>query len=100
MPRWQQRLRAPQVKSWSLLGPSVAWAQDRERGVLLANPGGRFEVYGFDASSRPAQLRQVTDRPQGTVGCAIAPDGNDVFWFDDHDGDELGRWRRQPFRRR
>ena len=97
MPRWQQRLRAPQVKSWSLLGPSVAWAQDRERGVLLANPGGRFEVYAFDAFSRPAQLRQVTDRPQGTVGCAIAPDGNDVFWFDDQDGDELGRWRRQPF---
>jgi acetyl esterase/lipase len=54
-------------------------------------------VYAFDASSRPAQLRQVTDRPQGTVGCAIAPDGNDVFWFDDQDGDELGRWQRQPF---
>lgn len=42
-------------------------------------------------------MRQVTDRPQGTIGCAIAPDGNDVFWFDDHDGNELGRWRRQPF---
>ena len=97
MARWQQRLLAPQIKSWSLLGPSVAWAQDRERGVLLANPSGRFEVYAFDASSRPAQLRQVTDRPQGTIGCAIAPDGSDVFWFDDHDGDELGRWRRQPF---
>ena len=97
MPRWQQRLLAPQIKAWSLLGPPVSWAQDRERGVLLANPSGRFEVYAFDASSRPAQLRQVTDRPQGTVGCAIAPDGSDVFWFDDQDGDELGRWRRQPF---
>jgi dipeptidyl aminopeptidase/acylaminoacyl peptidase len=96
-PRWQQRLRAPQVKSWSLLGPAVSWARDRERGVLLANPNGRFEVYAFDASSRPAQLRQVSDRPQGTIGCAIAPDGNDVFWFDDQAGDELGRWRRQPF---
>ena len=76
MPRWQQRLLAPQIKAWSLLGPPVSWAQDRERGVLLANPSGRFEVYAFDASSRPAQLRQVTDRPQGTVGCAIAPDGS------------------------
>ena len=42
-------------------------------------------------------MRQVTDRPQGSVGCAIAPDGNDVCWFDDQDGDELGRWQRQPF---
>jgi dipeptidyl aminopeptidase/acylaminoacyl peptidase len=96
-PRWQQRLRAPQIKSWSLLGPAVSWARDQERGVLLANPNGRFEVYAFDASLRPAQLRQVSDRPQGTIGCAIAPDGNDVFWFDDRAGDELGRWRRQPF---
>ncbi len=97
MPRWKQRLLAPQIKAFSLLGPPVSWAQDRDRGVLLANTSGRFEVYAFDASSRPAQLRQVTDRPQGTVGCAIAPDGSEVFWFDDQDGDELGRWRRQPF---
>lgn len=87
--RWQQRLRAPQIKSFSLLGPTVSWARDRDRGVLLANPNGRFEVYAFDASSPPAQLRQVTARQQGTVGCAIAPDGNDVFWFDDQGGDEI-----------
>ena len=96
-PRWQQRLRAPQIKSWSLLGPAVAWAGDRDRGVLLANLSGRFEVYAFDGSTRPALLRQVSDRPQGTIGCAISPDGEDVFWFDDQAGDELGRWRRQPF---
>lgn len=96
-PRWQQRLRAPQIKAWSLLGHPVSWARDRDRGVLLANLSGRFEVYAFDASSRPAKLRQVTDRPQGTVGCAIDPDGDDVFWFDDQAGDEIGRWRRQPF---
>ena len=74
-PRWQQRLRAPQVKTWSLLGPPVSWARDTDRGVLLANPSGRFEVSAFDAGERPAQLRQVTDRPQGTVGAAISPDG-------------------------
>ncbi len=96
-PRWQQRLRAPQIKSWSLLGPSVSWARDRDRGVALANTSGRFEVHAFDASSRPAQLRRVTDRPQGTIGAAISPDGDDVYWFDDQRGDELGRWRRQPF---
>ena len=75
----------------------MSWARHRDRGVLLANPSGRFEVYAFDASLRPAQLRQVTDRQQGTVGCAISPDGADVFWFDDQAGNELGRWRRQPF---
>ena len=52
-PRWQQRLRAPQVKTWRLLGPPVSWARDTERGVLLANPSGRFEVYAFVAAARP-----------------------------------------------
>jgi hypothetical protein len=95
--RWQQRLRAAQIKAGSLLGPSVSWARDVDRGVLLAKASGRFEVYAFDASWRPARLRRITDRPHGTTGCVISRDGTDVFWFDDRAGNEVGHWHRQPF---
>lgn len=97
MPMWEQRVRAIQLRSSSLLGPSVSWAADVDRGVLLANPSGLVEVHAFDATQRPAVLRQVTSRPQGTVGAAITPDGEHVLWFDDCDGDEIGRWVQQPF---
>jgi dipeptidyl aminopeptidase/acylaminoacyl peptidase len=95
MPAWKQRMRAPQLLSFSLLGPPVAWAHDQpDRGVLLSTLGGRVEVFAFDASEPPATLTQVTRRPQGTIGAAISPDAKWVFWFDDHSGDEVGRWIR------
>jgi len=94
-PRWEQRVRAAQLMSFSLLGPTIAWADDvADRGVLLANPTGRTEVFAFDATTSPAALTQITDRPQGTTGASISPDGATVYWFDDRAGDEVGRWQR------
>jgi dipeptidyl aminopeptidase/acylaminoacyl peptidase len=94
MPMWEARLRAPQIKVWSLMGSAIAWAADApELGVLLTTSTGRPEVYTFDSSTVPAVLRQVTDRPQGTEGCSISPDGQTVYWFDDDAGNELGRWQ-------
>lgn len=94
MPRWERRIRAPQLMSWSLLGPPVSWAQgESDRGVVLATLTGRTEVFAFDTKTVPAKLTQITDRPQGTCGAAVSPDGSTVFWFDDSAGDELGRWR-------
>jgi dipeptidyl aminopeptidase/acylaminoacyl peptidase len=96
LPTWEQRMRAPALLPGSLVGPAISWAKDRaDRGVLLANPGGRTEVFRFDSSTVPATLTQVTDRPAGTLGAAISPDGESVFWFDDRAGDELGRWECQ-----
>ena len=98
MPRWEQRINAPQLLPTSLIGPAVSWATDvSNRGVLLATTTGRAEVFTFDASSTPAILRRVSDRPQGTTGGAISADGQHVLWFDDSDGDEVGRWVREPF---
>jgi hypothetical protein len=94
MPRWEQRLRAPQLMSWSLLGRPVSWAErESDRGVVLATVTGRTEVFAFDAKTEPAELTQITDRPLGTSGAAVSPDGSTVFWFDDRAGDELGGWR-------
>jgi len=50
-------------------------------------------VFAFHAKVSPAELTQITDRPQGTAGAAVSPDGATVFWFDDSAGDEIGRWR-------
>ena len=92
MPRWEQRLRAPQLMSWSLLGRPVSWAEgESDRGVVLATLTGRTEVFAFNTKTEPAELTQNTDRPQGTCGAAVCPDGLSVLWFDDHAGDELGR---------
>ncbi len=98
LPRWEQRVRAPQLLPFSLIGPAVNWAKDMSnRGVLLATSSGRAEVYAFDATSTPATLRQISDRPEGTTGGAISADGQHVLWFDDTDGDEVGRWVREAF---
>jgi dipeptidyl aminopeptidase/acylaminoacyl peptidase len=87
-------MRAPQLMSWSLLGRPVSWAEgDSDRGVVLATLTGRTEVFAFNTKTEPAELTQITDRPQGTCGAAVSPDGLTVFWFDDLAGNELGRWR-------
>ena len=89
-------MRAPQLLAFSLLGAPVSWAYDHsDKGVLLSTLGGRVEVFTFDATSLPATLVKVTDRPQGTLGAAISPDAGSVFWFDDSSGDEVGRWVRR-----
>lgn len=98
LPLWEQRIRAAQLVPFSLISPAVDWAREAShRGVLLSTRSGRAEVYTFDASRLPASLRQVTDRPQGSMGGAISSDGEYVLWFDDHGGDEVGRWVREPF---
>lgn len=87
---WEARFRAPR---WRL----PAWADDRPgRCVVNGNAGGVWEIYAWDADTATPP-RRVTSRPNGTRGTAITPDGEEVWWFADHDGDEFGTWMRQPF---
>jgi dipeptidyl aminopeptidase/acylaminoacyl peptidase len=89
MPAWEQRFRAARVSL-------PDWAQDApDRCLYVANATGTFEVYAWDRATDTH--RQVTDRPQGTTDAVLTPDGEQVWWFDDHDGDEFGHWVRQPF---
>ncbi|EWC58660.1 peptidase [Actinokineospora spheciospongiae] len=62
------------------------------RAVYVGDVDGRCEVFAWTS----AGARQVTDRPQGTVTCAIDPTGAWVWWFDD-DLTGVGRWRITPF---
>ena len=100
LPVWEQRLRAPQIPPWTLLGPSaVGHETTQARAVVMANISGRIEAHVYEPGDAPASLTQITDRPQGTLGVAMSPNGQAVLWFDDTAGDEVGRWVRQPLDR-
>lgn len=88
-PLWEQRFRATRVSL-------PDWAQDApHRCLYVSNPTGTFELYAWDRST--GEHRQVTARENGTSDGALSPDGEQIWWFDDTDGDEFGVWRRQPF---
>ena len=88
-PLWEQRFRATRVSL-------PDWAQDApDRCLYVSNPSGTFELYAWDRAT--GTHRQVTDRANGTSDGALSPDGSQVWWFADTDGDEFGTWQRQPF---
>ena len=91
-PAWKQRFHAPRFGF-------PQWARDRpERIIYGANHEGTYEVYALDLST--GIERRMTSRAEGTgyrVPPRIDPQGNDVWWWDDEGGSELGIWRAQPF---
>ncbi|WP_078495596.1 S9 family peptidase, partial [Streptomyces xiaopingdaonensis] len=89
LPDWEKRFRAPRVSL-------PEWAEGApERGLFVSNATGTFELYAWDRAT--GARRQVTDRPNGTTSGTLTPDGAEVWWFSDTDGDEFGVWMRQPF---
>jgi dipeptidyl aminopeptidase/acylaminoacyl peptidase len=86
---WRRRFRAPRTTL-------PAWADEApERLLYAANHPGKWELFAWDRTT-DTHL-QLTDRREGTLDGHIAPRGENVWWFDDTDGDELGRWVMQPF---
>ncbi|MFD7237603.1 prolyl oligopeptidase family serine peptidase [Streptomyces syringium] len=89
MPDWERRFRAPRVGL-------PRWAEDApDRSLFTSNVTGTFELYAWDRAT--GAQRQATDRPNGTTGGLLSPDGEWIWWFSDKDGDEFGVWMRQPF---
>jgi pimeloyl-ACP methyl ester carboxylesterase len=87
--RWRARFTAPRVSL-------PQWARDApDRCLYVSNVSGTWEVYAWDRLTDTH--RQVTDRPQGTHAATLTPDGEQVWWFSDTDGDEFGTWVREPF---
>jgi len=87
--RWRARFTATRVSR-------PGWARDApDRSVYTSNASGTTEVYAWDRAS--AAHRQVTSRKSGTHSVTLPPDGETIWWFDDTDGDEFGRWVREPF---
>jgi dienelactone hydrolase len=87
--RWRGRFTAPRVSL-------PEWARDAaDRCLYTSNASGTWEVYSWDRATDIH--RQVTDRPNGTRGGALPPNGERIWWFSDNDGDEFGEWVVEPF---
>ena len=87
--RWKARFHAARMSlpEWAVLRPDHC--------VFVSNASGTFEIYSWDRSTGATE--QVTARANGTTVAAIDPPGEWIWWFDDHDGDEFGVWRKIPF---
>ncbi|MGH3788057.1 MAG: prolyl oligopeptidase family serine peptidase [Pseudonocardiaceae bacterium] len=87
--RWRARFTAPRVSL-------PQWARDApDRCLYTSNASGTWEAYAWDRAT--GTHRQVTDRPHGTYAATVTPDGEQVWWFADTDGDEFGSWVTEPF---
>jgi len=87
--RWRARFSAPRVSL-------PAWARDKpSRSLYVSNASGTWELYAWDRDSD--EHRQITDRSNGTFHGTLSADGERVWWFDDTDGDEFGKWVREDF---
>lgn len=87
--RWRARFSAPRVSL-------PDWARDApHRSLYVSNVSGTWELYSWNRTTE--EHRQVTDRANGTFHGTLSADGERVWWFDDTDGDEFGRWVTEPF---
>jgi acetyl esterase/lipase len=86
---WRKRFRAARttLPEWATEAP--------ERLLYAANHPGKWELFAWDRAT--GETRQLTDRREGTLNGHIGPRGKAIWWFDDTDGDEFGRWMFQPF---
>ena len=87
--RWRARFTARRVSlpDWALEAP--------ERSLYVSNASGVWEVYAWDRAKD--EHRQVTNRPNGTMHATLSPDGEQIWWFNDTDGDEFGSWVVEPY---
>ncbi|MGW7057131.1 alpha/beta hydrolase family protein [Streptomyces sp. NPDC054904] len=71
----------------------VTSPRNPDRMVYTGDAEGRCEIFTWDRSNRTG--RQLTDRPHGTLLCAI--DEDEAVWWFDEDPAGSGGWRTQDF---
>ncbi|MEJ8278955.1 prolyl oligopeptidase family serine peptidase [Pseudonocardia spirodelae] len=87
--RWRSRFTAVRMSR-------PGWARDAPaRSVYVSNATGTFEIHAWDRDS--GEHHRVTERRNGTTSAVLPPDGGQVWWFADTDGDEFGHWVAQPW---
>lgn len=88
-PAWVRRYRAARVTlpSWHAEAPS--------RAVYATNASGVWQLVSWDLDT--GARHGVTDKATGVRAGQPTPDGSGVIWFDDHAGDEVGRYVVTPF---
>jgi len=85
---WKKRFFLPRI------AVSVARAAP-DRVLVCSNRSGKFEFYSRDLST--GVVRQMTDRPSGTLFAYLSDDGRHVYYLDDKQGNETGHFVRLPF---
>jgi len=86
---WKQRFRAPDIL-WTQIAKAAP-----DRGLVVSDKSGKYQLYAWDVPT--GELRQLTDRPTGTLDAWLAPDGRYVYYLDDKQGNEIGHYVRVPF---
>ena len=89
MPAWQRRCRAARM---TLPVPAL---EAPDRAAFATNASGVWQMCSWDVTS--GVWTTLTDKPTGVLGGRPTVDGSGVVWFDDHSGDEVGRWVVTPF---
>lgn len=87
--RWRARVNGLRVD----LPRSAARRPDRA--VLGSNRSGTHELWLLDRAADT--FTQATQRDSGTELGELSADGEWLWWFRDDEGNEFGRWVRQPF---
>src|SRR5690606_10627023 len=86
---WRRRFRAARVSlpAWHLDSP--------QRACYATNASGVWQLVSWDLDAD--RHTTLTDKPTGVMSGQPLPDGSGVVWFDDHAGDEVGRYVVTPF---
>ncbi|MBW3604274.1 MAG: prolyl oligopeptidase family serine peptidase [Actinobacteria bacterium] len=89
LPLWQQRFHAVRyaLPSWARHAP--------HRTAYTTNASGVRQLWSWDL--RTGRHTQLTNEPTGVSWGTPTPDGAGVVWFDDDDGNEVGRFVVTPF---
>ena len=86
---WKRRFRVPQT-----LGTQIAKANPAS-GLVTSNISGVFQLHAWDVAT--GELHQLTNRPEGQLFGALAPDGRFVYYLNDALGNEIGHYARLPY---
>lgn len=86
---WRSRFRAPILSCVQLASSNPS------RGLVCLNKTGVFQLYAWDLVREA--LSTLTDAPEGVMHGLISPEGEYVTYFQDNQGNEIGRLVRVPF---
>ncbi|CAN5799261.1 prolyl oligopeptidase family serine peptidase [soil metagenome] len=89
LPPWQQRFHAVRfsLPSWARRAP--------HRAAYTTNVSGVRQLWSWDTDAD--RHTQLTDKATGVRWGMPTPDGAGVVWFNDDDGNEVGRFVVTPF---
>ncbi|HEV2374192.1 MAG TPA: prolyl oligopeptidase family serine peptidase [Streptosporangiaceae bacterium] len=87
--QWRRRFGTPLIARTQVAGACPG------RGLVVTNRSGTFQLYAWEVDS--GALRQLTERPAGTIHGVIEPSGGRVFFLDDPSGGERGHWTAVPW---